>query len=384
VGRPLGHGGRADAEGRERRLLQRRRPLGDGDQARAELPALVERRSHPGRPAKYGWVVEHDPYDASFTPRKHTALGRFRHENTAFRAQSGKPFVLYMGDDIRGGGVYKFVSDLPFRAGRRQENLRILEQGTLFIARWEPEGRRRFANSGDRTPISATEGTGTWREVSDAELVDTQRLIRAAVGATVFDTHFATNRPEDVEVDEDGTVWIALTNNSDVKDAHGSIRTLREAGNDPTATSFTWKEYAAGGPTGRGPGEEGFSSPDNLVFDKAGNLWVVTDISSSSLNVRGRPEEYHANNAVFMIPRSGPGAGIAFRFANAPIQAEATGPYFTPDERTLFINIQHPARSPRPTATGAAPNSGPDLVLAQRQQDDGAEPGQAAAVDGHR
>jgi hypothetical protein len=288
-----------------------------------------------------------------------------------------------MGDDIARRRRLQVRLGLPFRAGRRQENLRILEQGTLFIARWEPEGRRRFANSGDRTPISATEGTGTWREVSDAELVDTQRLIRAAVGATVFDTHFATNRPEDVEVDEDGTVWIALTNNSDVKDAHGSIRTLREAGNDPTATSFTWKEYAAGGPTGRGTGEEGFSSPDNLVFDKAGNLWVVTDISSSSLNVRGArgvPREQRrvhdpavgarCRDRVPLRQRADPGRGD-----RAVLHARRAHPVH-----------QHPAPGEESAAdsNGAAPNSGPDLVLAQRQQDDGAEPGQAAAVDGHR
>ena len=87
-----------------------------------------------GSPAKYGWVCEHDPYDPSFVGRKHTALGRFRHENTAFRALPNKPFVLYMGDDIANGGVYKFVSDLPFRPGRREENLRILTSGTLYIA----------------------------------------------------------------------------------------------------------------------------------------------------------------------------------------------------------------------------------------------------------
>ena len=38
----------------------------------------------------------------------------------------------------------------------------ILEEGTLYIARWEPEGRRRFAVAGDTDPISATEGTGRW------------------------------------------------------------------------------------------------------------------------------------------------------------------------------------------------------------------------------
>ncbi len=308
-------------------------------------------------PAKYGWVVETDPYDASFQPRKHTGLGRFRHENTAFRAAPNKPFVLYMGDDRQNGGVYKFVSTRPFVPGRREQNLRILEEGQLYIASWSPEGRRRFSPAGEL--LTAQQGTGQWRPVAKEELVDTQRLITAAVGgSSAFNASFATNRPEDVEVSSDGTVWIALTNNATagVNDIHGSIRTLSEAGNDPTALTFTWEDFAAGGPRPGAPaGQEGFSSPDNLVFDRNEDLWVVTDISSSALNVPGNPNQYHANNAVFYVPRSGPNRGVAFRFANMPIQAEGTGPYFTPDERTLFVNVQHPGEE-----SDRAPGQGDD------------------------
>ncbi|HEY8584070.1 MAG TPA: alkaline phosphatase PhoX [Capillimicrobium sp.] len=303
--------------------------------------------------SKYGWVVETDPYDPSWTPRKHTALGRFRHENTAFRAQAGKKFVLYMGDDVANGGIYKFVSTRSYVPGQRSNNLRILEEGTLYIA-WFDESRRRFTTMGDTTPISPTSGTGHWREVAVTELEDTQARIRAAVGSAEFDAHFATNRPEDVEVDEDGTVLIALTNNSTVNDAHGAIRRIVEHGNDATSVGagqpFTWADYAGGGDRGadKPAGERGFSSCDNLCFDSQGNLWVVTDISSTSLAGSASPRAYyayHGNNAVFMIPRSGPNAGVAFRFANMPVESEGTGPYFTPDERTLFLNVQHPGEA---------------------------------------
>ena len=84
-------------------------------------------------------MVETDPYDPSFTPRKHTSLGRFRHENTAFRHVTGKKFVLYMGDDRANDGVYKFVSDIEYKPGQRSHNLKILESGTLYIAKWDPE-----------------------------------------------------------------------------------------------------------------------------------------------------------------------------------------------------------------------------------------------------
>src|SRR5262245_5507289 len=46
---------------------------------------------------KYGWMVEIDP-KGELSPRKHTALGRFRHENAALRVERRQPIVVYMGD----------------------------------------------------------------------------------------------------------------------------------------------------------------------------------------------------------------------------------------------------------------------------------------------
>lgn len=48
----------------------------------------------------YGWVVEVDPFDKSYL-KKHTALGRFNHENTAMGMAADGRVVAYMGDDKR-------------------------------------------------------------------------------------------------------------------------------------------------------------------------------------------------------------------------------------------------------------------------------------------
>jgi uncharacterized protein len=316
------------------------------------LPGAPYRADPPGF-AKYGWVCEHDPYDPRSKPRKHTALGRFRHENTAFRQARRRKFVMYMGDDKANEGVYKFVSDRSYEPKDRRNNRRILESGTLYIARFEPEGRRRFANTDGTGLLTQPSGTGEWVEVLESELIDTATALRARFTSAVFDTHFATNRPEDVEVDpKTGYVYVALTNNSSVRDVHGSVRRIQEDGNDPEAATFTWEDYANGGPSGRpDPGEQGFSCVDNLVFDRRNDLWIVTDISTSSLNVSAALT-YHANNALFYVPTDDdPEDRIAYRFANMPIEAEGTGPYFTPDEDTLFVNVQHPGELANVNAT---------------------------------
>lgn len=89
---------------------------------------------------KYGWMVEIDPANPEFRPRKHTYLGRFRHENITMRVESGSPLVAYMGDDRRGGHTWKFVSKGTVIYPNSKENTSLFEIGTLYVARYNPDG----------------------------------------------------------------------------------------------------------------------------------------------------------------------------------------------------------------------------------------------------
>jgi secreted PhoX family phosphatase len=89
---------------------------------------------------KYGWLVEIDPDDPDFRPRKHTALGRFRHENITLRVERGENLVAYMGDDRRGGHIWKYVSHGKVQRPHGKRNSELLEDGTLYVARYNPDG----------------------------------------------------------------------------------------------------------------------------------------------------------------------------------------------------------------------------------------------------
>lgn len=90
---------------------------------------------------KYGWVAEVDVAEPAVRAKKHTALGRFRHENVALRLQPGKPLVAYMGDDRRGGHTWKFVSSGVLANNLRNKgNSALFEDGTLYVARFDADG----------------------------------------------------------------------------------------------------------------------------------------------------------------------------------------------------------------------------------------------------
>ena len=56
------------------------------------------------------------------------------------------------------------------------------------------------------------------------------------------------------------------------------------------------------------------------------------------------PYQKFKNNGLFVIKRSGNNLGKIIQIASAPNDAEFTGPYFSPDNKTLFISVQHPGQ----------------------------------------
>ncbi|MGH2403813.1 MAG: PhoX family protein, partial [bacterium] len=309
-------------------------------------------------PNRFGWIIEVDPYDPRSMPVKRTALGRFLHEGAEIVvARSGQP-VAYMGDDARYEYVYKFVAGGRFDPGNRQANMHLLDRGTLYTAKFNEDG------TGEWLPLVFGQGplTAASGFRSQAEVVINARRAADLIGATKMD------RPEDVQASPvTGNVYVALTSNDRrttqqvdkpnprANNVFGHIIELIEDGGDHTATRFRWEIFILGGdPSVAAHGAyyqkrtdvSPFGNPDNLAFDRAGRLWVATDGMEGSLKV---------HDGLFAIETEGGMRGRSRRFLSSPPGGEVTGPAFTPDNRTLFVAIQHPGRTGG--ATFARPGS---------------------------
>jgi secreted PhoX family phosphatase len=265
--------------------------------------------NHP--PEHYGWVVEIDPKDGS--AQKHVALGRFAHECCTLYELEDKRVVAYTGDDKVNEHLYKFISSKPGS----------LKEGTLYVA---------DIDNGKWLALDWETQTVLKKKFKD----QTEVLIRAREAAKLLGAT-ELNRPEDIEIDPiTGHILVSLTNNVTKKDYHGSILKIEENDGAFDALTFTASTYKAGGE------ENGFSCPDNLAFDLAGNLWITSDMSGSLMNKPVRPYMPFKNNSLFVIPRYGKDEGKVIRVATAPRDAELTGPWFSPDGKTLFLSVQHP------------------------------------------
>lgn len=276
-----------------------------------------------------GWVVELDPFNPNDVPRKHTAMGRFRHENVAVMVSPSGRVVCYMGDDKNDSCVYKFVTEGAYDPRNREANLRLLERGKLYAADFANGKWLLLDYASQRALREATKSDGSPLFRDQADVLADARAAALALKATPVD------RPEDIEIHPlTGHVYIALTNNTAHGNFHGQIVRLIETDHNPEALTFDWEFFAVGGP------QSGFSSPDNLIFDPYGNLWMVTDISSS--RVGKGIYRFQGNNAMFFFATEGPDAGKAYQFASGPVECEMTGPMWTPDGTTLFLAIQHP------------------------------------------
>lgn len=361
-----------------RNALEKRYGISESDKSYrwSEVDPRFNVDKTPNEPNRFGWVVEIDPYNPTSTPRKHTALGRFKHEGAAVTLAADNRVVVYMGDDQKFEYIYKFISDKKYLPDDRQANMQLLESGTLYVARFNEDG------SGDWLPlIYAENGLDESKGFeSQGDLLIKTRLAADAAGATKMD------RPEWIAVDPHtpGSIYCTLTNNTDrgkegqapadaanprAHNQFGHIMHWREAQADPAAEHFTWDILVLAGRTDSDdPGVKGsmqgaaFGSPDGLSFDNRGVLWIQTDVSSSTINKKAY--EGMGNNQMLATI---PGSNEYRRFLTGPCGCEITGIAFTPDNRTLFINIQHPGESAdsitdpdNPRAVSNWPDARPD------------------------
>ncbi|MUK39065.1 DUF839 domain-containing protein [Aliivibrio fischeri] len=313
---------------------------------------------NPNEPNRFGWVVEIDPNDPTSTPLKRTALGRFKHENAALVVNDDGHVVVYLGDDERGEHLYKFVSKDKYQEGNNRVNRNLLEEGTLYVAK--------FAMKGDKL-----EGDGQWLELtygkngltkengfnSQAEVMIFARRAATQVGATTMD------RPEWVAVHPDKKhVFCTLTNNKyrGVKEGqdvdgvnpraenhYGQIVRWAPTNANHVSDTFQWDLYViAGNPTVHKDSlyagsdninkDNMFNSPDGIGFDKAGRLWIQTDGNYSNKgDFAGQ-----GNNQMLC---GDPNTGEVRRFLTGPIGCEITGLTFSEDQKTMFVGVQHPS-----------------------------------------
>jgi uncharacterized protein len=308
---------------------------------------------HPNEPNRFGWVVEIDPQNPEAAPVKRTALGRFKHEGAWVTLARDGRVVVYMGDDQRNEYVYKFVSSKKYSAKNPQSSIGILDSGTLYVARFDPNGSGRWVSlTHGKNGLTAENGFA-----DQAYILINARLAADHVGATPMD------RPEWVAVHPKlGDVYVSLTNNSDrgvktpvnaanprPRNVMGHILRWRENGRDAASLEFKWDIFVLAGDPALPDIEtrgtvmgDGFGSPDGLWFDPRGILWVQTDISAGSLG-RGAYQNLPNNCMLAVDPRD----QEFRRFLIGPRNCEITGVDLTPDLRTMFVNIQHPGEKSR-------------------------------------
>ena len=309
----------------------------------------------PNRPNTFGYMVEIDPYNPGKAPMKHSALGRFKHEGAAFLTAAGGEVVVYMGDDQRFDYIYKFVSDRNYKS-MLSEGKSPLDEGKLYCARFDDDGCGEWLELTIENPDLAAAFK------TQEEVLTYARMAADVLGATPMD------RPEWTTVGPGGEVFCTLTNNS--------RRTEPNAANpkapNPNGHIIKWID------TDNHAGERfqweivrfaddsigtdfAFGSADGLWADPAGRLFIQTD--------GDQPEEL--NNQMLVSNTE----GVIKRLFSGVAGDEITGVALTKDQKTMFINIQHPGNGDPTLTNFPAPTDGVtvprDATIVIRRKDRG-------------
>ncbi len=297
---------------------------------------------NPNEPLHSGWIVEIDPFDPESVPKKRTSIGRYKHEGCNLTINADGYVVGYSGDDQIFEYLYRFVSKNKYQPDNRAANMDLLDEGTLYAARFDENGVDWLPLVYGQGPLTEENGFNSQADVC----LDTRKAADL-MGATRMD------RPEDVEINPiTGTVFAMLTKNSSrqvgeedavnprANNRGGQVLELIPPNGDHTADRFDWDMLIVGGKLDT-PGskyhpdtsEDGWlACPDNCAFDNEGNIWISTDGADA----------FDIADGLWVSPVSGPERGLPKHFLRTPIGAELCGPCFTPDNTSFFCAVQHP------------------------------------------
>lgn len=309
----------------------------------------------PNEPNRSGYVVEIDPSSPNSTPKKRTALGRFKHENAEMVLALSGQVVVYLGDDERGEYLYRYVSNNAYHPELKSEQQidDLMENGILYVAKFDDNG------SGHWTALTE-KSTG----MSLAEICIHTRQAASKVNATTMD------RPEWVAVNpHKAEVFCALTNNKNrgmrnnaggdpqpvggvnprKANHYGQVVRWLPKNNDHAADEFNWNLFVLAGnmQVHKGNSYAGsknvhsgnmFNAPDGVHFDSQGKLWIQTDGKTSNEgDFAGM-----GNNQMLLADAQ---TGEIKRFMVGPNGCEVTGFAYSEDRKTIFVGIQHPGET---------------------------------------
>jgi secreted PhoX family phosphatase len=240
--------------------------------------------------SRSGWVWEIDPKTGA--QKRATGMGRLSHEQEALYRGA-----WYITDD-RGDYqfLYKFVPD----------HRRDLSTGKLFGLKFD-----RATN------------TGEW--IGPLDPMAPEQDMEARVGG-VADATNSFSKHEGIVRDQRGR-GVVFSESASGADP-GRVWLLRDGKKGPRG------EVLAEGDWTR------FSRPDNLRFNRRGDLLIFEDNGSSLDN----DPRTGGNNQVWVLPKGKTGADALQQFATIRGGGEGTGPWFSRNSKLLYLSIQDQAQ----------------------------------------
>lgn len=284
----------------------------------------------------FGWMVEVDPVSGKAL-QKLISMGRFSHED-ALCLDDGK--TVFLTNDGNPAIFYKFVAD---------------QKGDYATGQLYAFQQKSVEEKGNWLPLP----------------MDTTSLINANVtamklGASLFQRHeWLTKVDDKIYISETGmdtANWEWAVELGAAPAPHFVPREVKPGVfDDPYGRILEYdlntgimKPYIEGGYSS--DSTTNFASPDcinHVKINKQEYLVISEDIGAEGF---GRMDEaaHLAGfwvNELFLLDISikNPTVDDLIRFAAAPTGSETTGIYFTEDQKTMFLNIQHPyEKNPAP------------------------------------